>query len=251
MSITVLLQLGVELGDFWVLDGGLEGGVELLSAGSVGGGPLLFELSADLGVVPADLGANVTEDAELGGRLEAELSHGLWDEDVAGGVLLWDAGEGLEVGEGSLAADGLVGAHTTDGLADDLGWVVEMEWTALVVEVGALLEVLHVVGLGTELGAGDVDLLAVDDDDLLAVQELLGDDGAETTEQVVAGVDDDGLPHFRRRGGSKQNEIIRHEVAIVRVYSCGRNIVTTPQSSNSTNKIMLCCFVAASKSDLM
>ena len=39
--------------------------------------------------------------------------------------------------------------------------------------------------------AGDVEGLAADDDDLLAVEELLGDDAGEATEEVALAVNDD------------------------------------------------------------
>ncbi len=45
--------------------------------------------------------------------------------------------------------------------------------------------------LRAEEFAGDVEGLAADDDDLLAVEELLGDDAGEATEEVALAVDDD------------------------------------------------------------
>ena len=150
MAVSVLLELLGDLGNFWVLDGCFICLVVLLSSGSVLSGPLLFELGASVGVLPADLGGDFTQNAELGGWLEAEFSHGFWDDDVASLEVFWDTRVGLEVGHGQLAASSLVGAHTTDGLADDVGWVTEVEWTTLVVEVGTLLEVLKIVSLGTE-----------------------------------------------------------------------------------------------------
>lgn len=44
--------------------------------------------------------------------------------------------------------------------------------------------------LSAEELAGDVELLAADDDDLLAVQELLGDSGRQATEKVALAIDD-------------------------------------------------------------
>jgi hypothetical protein len=45
--------------------------------------------------------------------------------------------------------------------------------------------------LRTEKVAGDVQILAADDDDLLAVEELLGDDTGESTQKVTLAIDDD------------------------------------------------------------
>lgn len=114
---------------------------------------------------------------------------------MAGLVLGWDAGVDLETGEGGLAAGGLGWGHALDGALQDLGWVAEVERTTLVVEVRALLELVEVVGSGAEEVAGDRDVLAVGDGDMLSVQKLLGNDGAQTAEHVVAGINDDGGFH--------------------------------------------------------
>lgn len=45
--------------------------------------------------------------------------------------------------------------------------------------------------LGTEELAGDVEGLAADDDDLLAVEELLSNDRGETAKEMTLAVDDD------------------------------------------------------------
>jgi len=55
---------------------------------------------------------------------------------------------------------------------------------------------MDVVGrrtLSAEELAGDVELLAADDDDLLAVQQLLGDSGRQTAEKVALAIDDNLL----------------------------------------------------------
>lgn len=45
--------------------------------------------------------------------------------------------------------------------------------------------------LRTEELSGDVQGLAADDNDLLAVEELLGDDASKTTQKVALAVNDD------------------------------------------------------------
>ena len=54
--------------------------------------------------------------------------------------------------------------------------------------------------LGAEELAGDVEGLAAHNDDLLAVEQLLGDGAGEATEQVALAVDD--LNHKSARGPS-------------------------------------------------
>jgi len=68
-----------------------------------------------------------------------------------------------------------------------------VEGTTAGVGVHALIAELLVLGLVTYEGSGDDHLLTTDEDDLLASEELLGDDGTETTEKVVTAVDEDGL----------------------------------------------------------
>jgi hypothetical protein len=46
--------------------------------------------------------------------------------------------------------------------------------------------------LVAEEAARDVDLLAANDDNLLAIEDLLGDDGGQATKQMALAVDDDG-----------------------------------------------------------
>jgi len=43
------------------------------------------------------------------------------------------------------------------------------------------------------MAAADVDLLSADDNDALALEELLGNGGRETTKEVAPGVNDDPL----------------------------------------------------------
>lgn len=49
--------------------------------------------------------------------------------------------------------------------------------------------------LGAEELSGDVERLAADNDDLLAVQELLGDSAGQATEQVSLAIDNDLYGH--------------------------------------------------------
>jgi hypothetical protein len=58
--------------------------------------------------------------------------------------------------------------------------------------------------------AGDVDLLAPDDRDLLSVKDLLGQGGREPTEKVALAVDNDGGGCWgeRAEAGSKVNPLV-------------------------------------------
>lgn len=56
--------------------------------------------------------------------------------------------------------------------------------------------------LVAEEAAGDVDLLASHDNDLLAGQDLLGDDRGQSTKEVTLAINDDGC-----RGESGHDEV--------------------------------------------
>jgi len=57
--------------------------------------------------------------------------------------------------------------------------------------------------LVAEEAAGDVDLLAADDGNLLAREDLLGNDAGQATEQMAFAVDNDGVG--RERGHFEQS----------------------------------------------
>jgi hypothetical protein len=85
--------------------------------------------------------------------------------------------------------------------------------------------------LVAEEAAGDLNLLASDDNDLLAVQQLLGDNAGKTAQQMPFAVDDDNLvrvggKRFRRGGPSNR----RFDGSVPsRMCSC---FATLPGSSN-------------------
>lgn len=68
-----------------------------------------------------------------------------------------------------------------------------MEGSTAVVGLDTLAEERHVLELVADEGSGDLDLLAADHNDLLSLEELLGNDGGKTTEKVSLAIDDDSL----------------------------------------------------------
>lgn len=66
-----------------------------------------------------------------------------------------------------------------------------------------------VLTLRTEELSGDVDGLAADDDDLLSVQELLGDSAGKTTKEMALAVDDDLAGNVSLRNSRKVAEAMR------------------------------------------
>lgn len=66
-----------------------------------------------------------------------------------------------------------------------------MEWTTVWVVSAGLSEVGEVLELVSEELSGDVDVLTSHDDDLLAVEKLLGDCRGESSKKVALCVNDD------------------------------------------------------------
>lgn len=52
--------------------------------------------------------------------------------------------------------------------------------------------------LGTEEGAGNVELLGTDNDDTLAIEDLLGDNGGQTTQEVTLTIDNNNLNYAEK-----------------------------------------------------
>jgi len=185
----VLVQLGgdaLESGEFSLLGSDL-----LLVEGSrlnLTGG--LESLDETL-VVPAKRGRDITELAELAVGLQADVLQGSGDDDALLQVVrIRDTLESGQVVHGLGALGGLVRDHTADGAGDHLRRGTLMEGTFLGVGGGPLV----LEGLPLELvavqGTRDVDVLAANQSDLLAIDELLGNNGGQATEQVALAIND-------------------------------------------------------------
>ena len=63
--------------------------------------------------------------------------------------------------------------------------------------------------LGTEEGPGNVQLFGTDDNDTLAIEDLLGDNGGQTTQKVTLTVNNNNLDRRKKDGlgdGRKDGE---------------------------------------------
>eukprot|EP00804_Cyclotella_cryptica_P010914 CCRYP_018964-RF/>CCRYP_018964-RF protein AED:0.46 eAED:1.00 QI:0/0/0/1/0/0/2/0/153 len=78
--------------------------------------------------------------------------------------------------------------HTANGPPNNPGRGLEVEGTTGVVGVHALRAELSVLGLVTDEGTGDDHFFASHEDNFLASKEFLGDDGAQTTMEMVAAI---------------------------------------------------------------
>ena len=133
------------------------------------------------------------DSAVFAARLQSQNTEGLWHNHALRPVVgRGDTLEDLQALKSGGTACGLVGDHATDGLVEDAAGGAEVEGTtAGRVVTGHLAEVGVVLQLGAEELAGHVEVLATDDNDLLAGEKLLGDDGSQATEKVALAVNDD------------------------------------------------------------
>lgn len=182
------------------LDSSLLLGIGQLSSSNllalVVGGALglssLLQSSNNILVLPANLVAQTADSAVLAARLQAENTQSLGNDHLLLGVVRGgDTLEDLKALHGSGTSGSLVGDHATDGLVEDSGGGAEVEGTtAGGVVSGHLSQIGVVLELSAEELARDVESLAADNNDLLAVEELLGDNAGKTAEQVALAVND-------------------------------------------------------------
>lgn len=177
---------GLGVSNLGVGDLGLLGQSRLL--GVVGGRldlSLLLQVGDNVLVLPAKLVGDSANGAVLSAGLESQNSQGLGDDHslllvVRGGDTL----KHLESLQSSLTSGSLVGDHTSNGLVEDSRGGSEMEGSVGSVESSSLSQVGGVLELGSEKLLGDVKSLASHDDNVLAVEDLLGNGGGESTEEV-------------------------------------------------------------------
>lgn len=153
----------------------------------------LLQSLDDILVLPANFVAQSADSAVLSARLQSQNTEGLRNDHllhlVVGGR---NTLEDLESLHGSSTSGSLVGDHASDRLVEDSGGGTEVERTTSGgVVSGHLSQVGMVLELRSEELARDVEGLAADDDDLLATEQLLGDDGCKTTQKVALAIDDD------------------------------------------------------------
>lgn len=72
-----------------------------------------------------------------------------------------------------------------------------MEWTASRVHVAALPQIGQVLDLVSEEVARLLNVFAANDHNLVAVQNLLGNHGCQSAEQVAAAINNNGLERER------------------------------------------------------
>lgn len=147
----------------------VESGASLLS--------LFFDGFDDLLLFPADLGAQITQNAVGSEALQSEDLEGLGNNlslfHVVGGG---DTFEAFHSGKSSSTSLCLVGKHTSDGSPEDSGGSSVMGVTSSGVVGHSLSEEFMEFQLISVEGTGDDELFTSNEDDSLSVKELLSND---------------------------------------------------------------------------
>lgn len=84
-------------------------------------------------------------------------------------------------------------ALTANGLEEDAAGSAEMERTAGGVDVAALAQIGQILDLVAVEVTGQVQLFAPNDDHFAALQQVLGNNGRQATDQMAATIDDNRL----------------------------------------------------------
>ena len=147
------------------------------SFGSLGG-----EFLNQLLALPTDLSCHIAKNAELSLGLQTKASSGLGDRHLLLLVIRsWHTLEDLKALQSGLTSGSLVGKHTAKGPPEEAGRGPEVERASSRVGVHSLLDELGELYLISGDGTRDDHGLAAHNDDLLAQQKLLGNNGSQTT----------------------------------------------------------------------
>jgi hypothetical protein len=153
---------------------------------------LLLQTINNILVTPANLVRKALDSAVLAARLQAKDTKSFRDNHALLAVV-WRRNtlKELETLKGCGTTGCLVGDHAADGTEEDLGRGTVMEGAGLFrVHNMAFVEEVVVAELVAEEAARDVDFFTAYDGNLLAIEDLLGDDGGQPTKQMALAVDD-------------------------------------------------------------
>ncbi|KAH3658858.1 hypothetical protein OGATHE_006584 [Ogataea polymorpha] len=155
---------------------------------------LLFQSIDDGLVFPSNRGRKLAQSGVLSAWLQSQNSQGLRNNNsLLLVVWRWNTFKHLQSLQSSLTSGGLVGDHTSDSLVQNSGWGSEMERSSVGVESSSLSQVVVVLQFVSEEFTRDVESLTSHNDNLLAVEKLLGNSGGQSSQQVSFSVNDNNL----------------------------------------------------------
>jgi len=156
--------------------------------------PLLLQLLDGVVMVPSNLLGQTTQQTELVSGLKPQYLESIRNNHSLHLVVrCWDSFERLQTLKSSSSPLGLVWDHSTDGPPQDTSRSAEVDGSLARLSVHPLPQEPQVFHLLPDEAPGQADLLATDHNHFLAIEKLLGEDGSQAAEHVVAGVDHDDL----------------------------------------------------------
>merc|ERR1719328_946409 len=161
--------------------------------------PLGLKCGHNVLVLPADLVSEPAKGAEPPSVLQPQNLKSRGDHHQL--LLVIGRGhtlEGLQPLQSVLATLSLVGGHSTDGAPEDLGWCPEVERSTGGLDVATFLQEVEVLQLVAVEVAAHVDALAPDNDNLVAGEDELGNDGGEPPHEVATTINHDRLRRYSR-----------------------------------------------------
>ena len=145
-------------------------------------------------MLPSDVVGETAEHAEAASRTKVSHAKGVRnDHALHASVLGRDTLESLEAGECLISALDLAGKHAADHAPDDLGRSPVVDRTTLRVRERALAKESSELDLVADQRSRNVHVLTPNNDNLLALQKLLGNEGGKTAKEMATSVDNDSL----------------------------------------------------------
>ena len=155
---------------------------------------LLLQGLDDVSSGPSDLVGEVSEQTSVSVGFDSENLESLWHNHALLLVIWeWDTLEDLKALESGFTSGGLVREHSTKRSPEHAGWSSEVLELPSWVGIDSLSKELMIVEVISEERTRKNKLLTPDDDNSLSLEELLGDLGSESSDQVASTVYDNLL----------------------------------------------------------
>ena len=162
--------------------------VELLGALET----LMFEVLHNIAVFPTEGSCKGAERCDWAIVVDRNHAKSVRDNLLRSLLILgWNTLKNLQTSESGATASRLVVAQSANGLAEHLAWSTLVEWTITRVGIRGLVQVAAVLVIVESVITVCDDVLAADDNDLLAFKELLRDSCSELALNVALAVNHD------------------------------------------------------------
>ena len=152
---------------------------------------LVLELRHDVLLGPASRLSEISKTAEVSVSFHSENLKGIWDNHSLFLVVwVWHALEDFQTSHSGGTSGGLVWNHTAEDLPEDARWGLPVGGSSTWVCVASLVHLLLSLQLASEQGSRLKNGLTSDNNDFLAIEELLSDNAGKTSQQVISTVND-------------------------------------------------------------